>query len=250
MKNKIKYYFYNITNFFDKKKYIYLFLGLLLINIYCILDTKNNYGIDYNLIFDFNNRYYLCMLLLLISFFVIEFLNAFKNKIELVTRFKSKQQYFNYVIKCLIFITIFIFILNFGILLFLRVIKHHFTFSTNDFYLYNIPSILYFSWQFFRNYIYILFISYIVAFLNFHISNKSIIYIVYITVIILLLIPIGSIINNNIIKIFIFSTFLSYYNFGSMLNEFSYFACSFIIKYYILYFLMFCYKKWRIYGNY
>lgn len=249
MKNSIKYNFYNVINFFDKKKVTYLFLSLILFNIYCIIDTKRIYGIDYNLIFDFNNRYYISMQLLLTTFFALSFINDFKSKIELITRFSDKRQYFNYIVKCIIFITTLIFLLNFGILFILRIFKHYFSISSNVFYMYNIPTPIYFIWQFFRNYVYILLVNYIIALLNFHISNKSVIYVLFGIIVVLLFIPIGSYVESNTVKVLFFSTFLSYYDFKSILNEISYFVCSFIIKFYAVYMFVFIMNKWKTYGK-
>lgn len=249
MRNELRSYFYNVTNFLDKKKYISLSLGIVLLGIYRIIDTNNDFGIDYNLIFDLNNKYYIIMQLLLTSFFTIGFLHEFKSKVEMITRFKTRREYFRYIVKHISFLVLVIFTVNLSVLFILRLFKHHFTFSCEEYLLYKMPTVLYFTWQIFRNLIYMLFMSYVVSSLYFFVENKRIVYSIFGVLILALFFQNVNLVEFAPLEAMFFSTFLSYYDFNGFEGEISCFICSFIVKFYVLKLFVFIARKWKSYAK-
>ncbi len=232
MKERIKYYFYIIKNLFNSKNFFYLALSIIAITYFCVSNTVKEYGFSYNLVFDLNFNWYLLLIIITIIFFLFQILNNLKTRCELVTRFYCKEDFFKFVFGSVVFLITFIYLFSLILLLLFRVFKHMFIFDTDLFYFYNIPAFLYFFWQIIRNYIFILFISFIITFINVYCDNKLILFIVLCFSLITFVVP-----YNNVHYIF-FSSFLDLNDYGSLINEMACFVMIYILKYFLFIMVM------------
>ena len=246
MKERINYYYNIIKNFFNNRNLFYLIISILIANVFNILDTVKKYGFSYNLYFDLNKNFYLVFLVLIILYFSYFLINNLKNRVELITRFSSSKGFFKFIFGNVISLVTFIYILNLIVFLLFRSFKHLFIYDNAVYFVYNFSVYKYIIWQIIRNYIYIFFVSYLITFVSLYCHKKSIVYITLFEILLPLIL-----INTNCYYIF-FSSFLATNNYGSLINEISYFMASYIIKYFLVLLIYqltkyFNYNKIKIY---
>ena len=231
MKKRIKYNFYIIKNILKKQNIVYLILSILAINLYCIMNTAKKYGFSYNLAFDLSNNYYLVLLISIILYFILQLINNLKNRVELITRFSNKESFLKFIFNNVVCLMSLIYIINLISLIVFRFFKHLFIINNEIFFIYNISTYLYIIWELIRNYIFIFFISYFITYVSFNYEKKSAVNFIIFLIYGFLLIPVA---NVDYVS---FTSFLLFKNYGSLINEISYFIISYIAKYYFILFL-------------
>lgn len=239
MKNNLRLKLYDIFYILKKKDFLYIFLSILLFDIYAIIDSSSNAKIFENLIYNYNDCYYVGLLMLLTLLFSTIIVSRYKNRIEITTRFKNRKECFWYIFKKVVVLISSIYIINFLLLFGMTIIKNLFIFENKLYYLYNVPISIYFLWSIIKNYIYLIYISYLVIYIDFYYNKKIITNSVIFLSIVSILIPIDAFINNTSISLLFISSFFRYKNYVTLLNEMLYFICSIIIKLYLISFVFY-----------
>jgi len=234
MKNNLKIKIYDTFHILKRKDYLYLFISLLLFDIYAILDSSPNANIFENLIYNYNDHYYVGLLMILILLFSSIIISRYKNRIEMSTRFKNKKEYFLYIFKKAIALITFVYMINFLLIFMMRIVKDLFVFENKLYALYNVPVSLYFMWSFFKDYIYIVYTSYLIMYIDFYYNKNIITNSAIILSIVSMLIPIDAFVNNTSISLLFISSFFRYKDFLNLFNEIVYFLCSIIVKLYLI----------------
>lgn len=239
MKNNLRLKIHDFLYIFKKKDYVYLFLALLLLDIYALLDSSPTAKIFENLIYSYNDHYYVGLLMLLTMLFSIIIQSRYKNRIEIAIRFKDRKECFWYILKKVILMITVIYIINFLLLFFMRLVKDLFVFENKMYYLYNVPVSVYFIWSLFKDYVYLVYISYLIMYIDFYYNKKVITNLVIVLSMITMIIPIDAFINNTSINLLFISSFFRYKNYITLFNEIIFFFSSIIVKLYLISFLFY-----------
>ncbi len=249
MKNNARLKIHDVFSILKKKDFLYLFISLILFNVYAIIDSSPNAKIFENLIYSYNDYYYVGLLMLLTLIFSLIVLSRYKNRVEISTRFKNKKEFFLYIFKKIMLMITFIYLVNFAIVFLMRTFKDFFVFENKIYYLYNVPVSVYFLWSFFKVYIYLIYISYLVVYINFYYNKKILTNLTIVLSIVTILIPVDAFINNTSIGLLFVSSFFRYKDYYSIFNEILYFFCSIVVKVYLLSFLFYLVKSLKKYEN-
>ena len=129
MKNNLRLKLYDIFYILKKKDFLYIFLSILLFDIYAIIDSSSNAKIFENLIYNYNDCYYVGLLMLLTLLFSTIIVSRYKNRIEITTRFKNRKECFWYIFKKVVVLISSIYIINFLLLFGMTIIKNLFIFE-------------------------------------------------------------------------------------------------------------------------
>lgn len=239
MKNNLRLKIHDTLYILKKKDYLYIFISLLLFDIYAILDSSPNAKIFENLIYNYNDYYYVGLLVLLTLLFSTIIVSRYKNRIEITTRFEDRKEGFWYIFKKVVILITFIYIINFILIFVMTVVKNLFVFENKLYYLYNVPISVYFLWTLIKDYIYLIYISYLIIYIDFYYDNKIVTNASIVLSVISILIPIDACINNSSIKLLFISSFMRYKNYLTIFNEILYFICSIIVKLYLISFVFY-----------
>lgn len=237
MKNSLRLKIYDALYILKKKDYLYIFILLLLFDIYAILDSLPNAKIFENLIYNYNDFYYVGLLMLLTLLFSTIIVSRYKSRIEITTRFKDRKDGFWYIFKKVVILITSIYIINFLLIFVMTLVKNLFVFENKLYYLYNVPMLVYFLWTLIKDYIYLIYINYLIIFIDFYYDKKIITNIVIAVLIIGILIPIDALISNSSINLLFISSFMRYKNYLTIFNEILYFICSIVVKLYLISFV-------------
>lgn len=234
MKTKIKNNFYSTFSIFDRKNIIYLFICLGVMSLLSYISTSASYGFDYNLVFNLNQNLYLVILILTITFFSYNLINRLKNKIELITRFKSKEIFYKYILRNIIFLTISLYVISVLLLIVSRTIIHSFIINDTEFFYYNIKCSIYYIWQIIRNGVFLCYIEYTFTYLLLHIKKEFWAHIFLIIAIISILIPFVTYFESSVIRLYSFVTYIGFNDFTSLTREILFCLCSMTVKIFII----------------
>ena len=135
MKNNARLKIHDVFSILKKKDFLYLFISLILFNVYAIIDSSPNAKIFENLIYSYNDYYYVGLLMLLTLIFSLIVLSRYKNRVEISTRFKNKKEFFLYIFKKIMLMITFIYLVNFAIVFLMRTFKDFFVFENKIYYL-------------------------------------------------------------------------------------------------------------------
>lgn len=241
MKKKIRDSYYIIKEVLTKEYLLYLALLLIGINIYVLIGKDVVNDLPLKLLKTLCDNYYIILLISIICFYALLILKKYQNRAELITRYNNKKEFFNFIFKKIFIVFTFIYILSLILLFIFINFKFYFIYPNTLYYFYNISSYIYIIWEVIRNYIFMLFITYVVSYLYFQFENKTYSYllILYVSYILLL-----SGVNLNRSPI-LFIDFL-FREFSTFTNEICYFLIIYIIKFYLFYFLINIIKRIRI----
>lgn len=241
MKKKIRDSYYIIKEVITKEYLLYLALLLIGINIYVLIGKDVVNDLPLKIIKTLCDNYYIILLISIICFYALLILKKYQNRAELITRYNNKKEYFNFIFKKIFIVFTFIYIISLLLLFIFINFKFYFIYPNTLYFYYNISSYIYIIWEIIRNYIFMLFITYVVSYLYFQFENKtySYIWILYISYIILIA---GVNLNR---KPILFIDFL-FIEFSTFTNEICYFIIIYIIKFYLFYFLINLIKRIKI----
>lgn len=238
MKNKLKYALYSLFNYFNIRRIIYLLTSLFFLNLYCYFDTNYAYTFGFNLIFNLNNFYYITGSILIVAYFVLDYLKRYRDRVELVVRYENRKSYYNYLMKDVVIMTGFIFLINSLMLFVANALPFAFTINFQTYFSYDISNGLYATWLSIRNLIYIFFIISSLAYIEFHFKNKIFGYAFLFSCVGIIYINSHEMFENYFLKVLPFSIYISFYDFSTLLNEIVSFIYSMIIKYYLITFII------------
>ncbi len=241
MKKKIRDSYYIIKDVLTKEYLFYLVLLILGVNSYVIISNDVVNDLPLKLVKSLMNKYYILILLSIIVFYALLILNKYKNRAELITRYNNKKEFFSFIFKKILLVSSFIYIISTVILFIFINFKFYFVYPKTLYFYYNISCYTYFIWQVIRNYIYMMFVTYLISYLYFSFENKNYSYILYMVIVAILLLY--SIKLDRISLVFI--DFL-YRNYNTFVNEICMFFINYIIKFYLVYFIVEIIKKIKI----
>lgn len=241
MKKKIRNSYYIIKDVLTKEYLFYLILLIFGINSYVIIGNDVVNDLPLKLVKTLRDNYYILVLLSIIVFYALLILNKYKNRAELITRYKNKKEFFSFIIKKILLVSSFIYIISTIILFIFINFKFYFVYPNTLYYYYNISSYTYIIWGVIRNYIYMMFVTYLISYIYFSFENKNYSYILYMIIVYILLLY--SIKADRISLVFIDFIYRSY---GTFVNEICMFLINYIIKFYLVYFIVEIVKKIKI----
>lgn len=241
MKQKIRDSYYVIKDVLTKEYLFYLILLIFGVNSYVIISNDVVNDLPLKLVKTLMDNYYILVLLSIIVFYALLILNKYKNRAELITRYNNKKEFFSFIIKKVLLVSSFIYIISFIILFIFINFKFYFVYPNTLYYYYDISCYTYIVWGVIRNYIYMMFVTYLISYIYFSFENKNYSYILYMIIVSILLLYL---IKADRIPL-VFIDFL-YRNYNTFVNEICMFFINYIIKFYLVYFIVEIIKKIRI----
>lgn len=211
-----------------------LSLSLILINLYAIFNISDSQPFGTNLLLTLNSYNYIFLVLAITCIFTLTIIKNFNRKYMIYIRYKDRDEYFCKLLLNTIILITGVYLYNYLIFFIMMSLKSGMVFASHEYIFYGIDSLAYSVWLAFRNYLYIIYVTSILLYINCNSKRNYISYVFFgVVFFCLLVLPNIYLEIPEFLDKFLFSHYLSFIDYGSLISEIISYSAYLVIKFFL-----------------